>query len=578
MIDEKIYTTKIQLYRLRNILLTEQEGCGISTAKNELDPEKPQELATRSSVIVGGHTATNKLSTELASVVAAGGNKSWIEFEKQFFSDTTTECQDEPAEHSLYNYDWSVEEASDILSVDVGAFNGLTNSVGETAAGSKNDVSRFYTKRQIIVGNTSQYLKKGARETGNPATHKWMVYVRSGPTEPPLHTFVKSVSFFLHPTYSPNDIIVLGKPPFQLTRLGWGEFPVRIQLHFKDSAHKPIDILHGLKLDSTHTGQQMLGNETAVDIDLVKYNDTDPYHCVDNNKNEKDSVNEEAMETSPNSQNTAQGTTFSSSIAPNDIAIWQILQCLAKKMPLFGRDTLICYGARTVQEFTGWNIVKQRAIEWMRAIDMKKYIRKVKVPRSDQLTTREIVDWCRVNGHTPHPSHHDDRAVCCNHVYCKHCGKQHEQKNNFGCNCVTLTPSRQSSVLDILTTSNNYNKVKLPQEFANFINTPSGDGEDLPQYRVPRSPELKWIHQACLQIGIQLYPQFHDGMLLHVTDHMIFSASTQFVYQLLKAVVTLETNSFDWTNERIIVPNLICSAIKENLEFDFLTERGLSLM
>lgn len=41
---------------------------------------------------------------------------------------------------------------------------------------------------------------------------------------------------------------VLSEPPFHLTRRGWGEFPVRIQIHFKDPRNKRIDIIHQLKV------------------------------------------------------------------------------------------------------------------------------------------------------------------------------------------------------------------------------------------------------------------------------------------------------------------------------------------
>ena len=74
--------------------------------------------------------------------------------------------------------------------------------------------------------------------------------------------------FFLHPSYHPHDIILINKAPFHLTKLGWGEFPVRVQLEFVDSYNKPVDIIHNLVLDRTHTGHQTLGAETVVDLDL----------------------------------------------------------------------------------------------------------------------------------------------------------------------------------------------------------------------------------------------------------------------------------------------------------------------
>ena len=130
-------------------------------------------------------------------------------------------------------------------------------------------LSRFTTKKRVIVGNTSQFLAPSARSTIDGSTHKWMVYVRGPDKEADITSFVKAVRFFLHPSYHPNDIIRIAKPPFHLTRYGWGEFPVRVQLEFTDKSNKHVDIIHNLVLDRTHTGHQTLGSETVVDLDLV---------------------------------------------------------------------------------------------------------------------------------------------------------------------------------------------------------------------------------------------------------------------------------------------------------------------
>ena len=130
--------------------------------------------------------------------------------------------------------------------------------------------TRFYSKKRIIVGNTSQYLHPAAssQENMDGSTHKWMCYVRGPHQDPDISNFVKAVRFFLHPSYHPNDIIRVTRPPFHLIRLGWGEFPLRVQLEFCDRRNKPVDIIHNLVLDRTHTGQQTLGAETVVDLDI----------------------------------------------------------------------------------------------------------------------------------------------------------------------------------------------------------------------------------------------------------------------------------------------------------------------
>ncbi|KAM9845226.1 YEATS domain-containing protein 2 [Aulostomus maculatus] len=130
------------------------------------------------------------------------------------------------------------------------------------------ETSRLYAKKTIVVGNVSKYIPPDKREENDQSTHKWMVYVRGSRREPSIDHFVKKVWFFLHPSYKPNDLVEVSEPPFHLTRRGWGEFPVRIQIHFKDPRNKRIDIIHQLKLDRTYTGLQTLGAETVVDVEL----------------------------------------------------------------------------------------------------------------------------------------------------------------------------------------------------------------------------------------------------------------------------------------------------------------------
>ncbi|XP_022528865.2 YEATS domain-containing protein 2 isoform X2 [Astyanax mexicanus] len=132
------------------------------------------------------------------------------------------------------------------------------------------EASRLYVKKTIVVGNVSKYIPPDKREENDQSTHKWMVYVRGSRKEPSIDHFVKKVWFFLHPSYKPNDLVEVSEPPFHLTRRGWGEFPVRVQIHFKDQRNKRIDIIHHLKLDRTYTGLQTLGAETVVDVELLR--------------------------------------------------------------------------------------------------------------------------------------------------------------------------------------------------------------------------------------------------------------------------------------------------------------------
>ena len=148
---------------------------------------------------------------------------------------------------------------------------------GDSLLASDINISRFYITKRIIVGNTSQYLLSTTK--GDPTTHKWMVYVRGPPEDGEINHFINSVWFFLHPSYAPNDIIKVTQAPFHLIRRGWGEFPIRVQLHFINPNQRPIDIIHNLKLDKTKTGRQTLGAETIVDIELEKSSIKDNSKC-----------------------------------------------------------------------------------------------------------------------------------------------------------------------------------------------------------------------------------------------------------------------------------------------------------
>ncbi|XP_067004518.2 YEATS domain-containing protein 2 isoform X2 [Anabrus simplex] len=119
-------------------------------------------------------------------------------------------------------------------------------------------------KKRLVIGNISKWIPIDTRE--DDASHKWMVYVRGPKEVPDVSSFVSKVRFFLHPSYRPHDVVDISTPPFHLARRGWGEFPVRVQIHFVHPLNKPVDIIHQLKLDQTRTGLQTLGAETVVDI------------------------------------------------------------------------------------------------------------------------------------------------------------------------------------------------------------------------------------------------------------------------------------------------------------------------
>lgn len=102
-----------------------------------------------------------------------------------------------------------------------------------------------------------------------------MIYVVEPPqSKQEVSAFITGVRFHLHPSYKPHDVVDVTEPPFKLTRLGWGEFPIRVQLFFVDKKrNKTVDLIHHLKLDDSHSGKQLLGSERSIEIELDRNTD-----------------------------------------------------------------------------------------------------------------------------------------------------------------------------------------------------------------------------------------------------------------------------------------------------------------
>ncbi|XP_078582445.1 YEATS domain-containing protein 2-like [Branchiostoma floridae x Branchiostoma japonicum] len=263
VIDERIHQARGMLDRLRACIIASYYG-GVGQKPNE--PPDPN---------AANHPAIKKLIDRPKAAASANQAE---ESESSNQSAEASQEEKQPEEHDAGLP--SLEEICDSVNKPDPApapptqepTNGsgfdFDRVLGRKVAGGP---SRFCVKKRIIVGNVSKYITADKREENDQSTHKWMVYVR-GPREAPrIDHFVKKVWFYLHPSYRPNDLVEISEPPFHLTRRGWGEFPVRVQLHFVDPRHKKVDIIHQLKLDRTYTGLQTLGAETLVDVELDRH-------------------------------------------------------------------------------------------------------------------------------------------------------------------------------------------------------------------------------------------------------------------------------------------------------------------
>jgi len=88
---------------------------------------------------------------------------------------------------------------------------------------------------QVIIGNTHESIN-----TNDENKHKWVMYVKSPDVD--LQSYIENVEFKLHPTFSPPSLTVT-KPPYSISRLGWGTFTIKVIITWKPQFHQP-QLLH----------------------------------------------------------------------------------------------------------------------------------------------------------------------------------------------------------------------------------------------------------------------------------------------------------------------------------------------
>lgn len=243
-----------------------------------------------------------------------------------------------------------------------------------------------------------------------------MIYVVEPPqSKQEVSSFITCVRFYLHPSYKPNDVVDVTEPPFKLTRLGWGEFPIRIQLFFVDKKrNKTVDLIHHLKLDDSHSGKQLLGSERSIEIELDRNTDFKDTSFV-------------PQESEP----------------PATMAVRQkvsllggILKECVRKLPIVragSHGTVLPYScASSSQMFFKWSVGKRKALEWHRARLLRMEAQKRAFEVNDNvlrvaaeaLTTKDVVLWCVKNKYTPVKSDTIEDAIESGLApgYCKFCG------------------------------------------------------------------------------------------------------------------------------------------------------------
>ncbi|CAF3293254.1 unnamed protein product [Rotaria socialis] len=83
-------------------------------------------------------------------------------------------------------------------------------------------------KKRLIIGNRHQLLSYDYDYT----RHEWTLFIKfENDHQKDVGQFIKQIIVNLHPTFVPSQII-LDKPPFRLTRIGWAVFNISLSIEF----------------------------------------------------------------------------------------------------------------------------------------------------------------------------------------------------------------------------------------------------------------------------------------------------------------------------------------------------------
>ncbi|ORZ35759.1 hypothetical protein BCR44DRAFT_195475 [Catenaria anguillulae PL171] len=311
-------------------------------------------------------------------------------------------------------------------------------------------MTRFHYVRQVQVGNLSRSLPEANKRppaypggpptigrgvldehTGIWHTHQWVAYVKESPWSEPCQVYVTRVRFHLldKEQYPPPlNVVDVDEPPFSVTRTGRDKaFPVKVEVFFADpDKNRPAMALFDMKMDQAFTGRDVQGHLAMLDVELDK--DTDFTNRKILNVQARAPMSpSSSLAVASTSQDHLDDPTPSPSFLtlsspssrlypPIPASITPYIHHLLPDFPLIHArppPTLsVPYTvARSTAEFQSWPLLRQRAVEWLRARSLAVAIETQVVPdlgfdnqvrmKAARLTTKRLVLWLRECGLSP---------------------------------------------------------------------------------------------------------------------------------------------------------------------------------
>ena len=88
---------------------------------------------------------------------------------------------------------------------------------------------------KFAFGNTHEMVENPKPSRSNPENkniHRWCMFMCLNGSPEETQRYIKSVTYYLHPTFKPS-IIKVTEAPFLLSRIGWGYFEVGMAIEFQ---------------------------------------------------------------------------------------------------------------------------------------------------------------------------------------------------------------------------------------------------------------------------------------------------------------------------------------------------------
>lgn len=140
------------------------------------------------------------------------------------------------------------------------------------------EVTRFCIHKRVIIGNEARCLRQGEGKHSQ-STHQFRLFLRAPPVniagqKDNLSRWIRFVRFHLHPSFA-ESVVDKRQEPFELSLETFGEFPVRLQLHFWDAKRNPpFDIIHHVKVfHAVNPGRTVAGPERMYEVELDRCTD-----------------------------------------------------------------------------------------------------------------------------------------------------------------------------------------------------------------------------------------------------------------------------------------------------------------